>query len=67
MYESKPFPHLRPLSIPNHKGRDMAPGTRNSILNQLEEDADAWEEEIERQERGNGDGNGSGTGGRSAS
>jgi hypothetical protein len=48
MYESEPFPHLRPLSIPNHKGRDMAPGTRNSILNQLEEDADAWEEETER-------------------
>src|SRR5580704_1380007 len=60
MYESEPFPHLRPLSIPNHKGRDMAPGTRNSILNQLEEDADAWEEEIERQERGNGGRNGSG-------
>ena len=60
MYESEPFPQLRALSIPNHKGKDMAPGTRNSILNQLEEDADAWDEAIERQERTNGGGSGSG-------
>lgn len=60
MHESDPFPHLRPLSIPNHKGRDMAKGTRDSILNQLEEDADAWEERIDRQEQGNGGRNRSG-------
>jgi hypothetical protein len=58
MYESEIFPHLRPLSIPNHKGRDMPPGTKNSILNQLEDDVDAWDEALSRQERGNGRGNG---------
>jgi HicA toxin of bacterial toxin-antitoxin, len=46
MYESGAFPHLRPLSIPNHKGRDMPPGTKNSILNQLEDDLDAWDEAL---------------------
>jgi hypothetical protein len=54
MYESDAFPHLRPLSIPNHKGRDMPSGTKNSILTQLEDDLDAWEEALFRQERGNG-------------
>ena len=33
-----------PLSIPYSKGRDLAPGTRNSVLNQLEEDVLVWEE-----------------------
>ena len=35
-----------PLSIPRHGGRDLAPGTRNSILNVLEGDVDAWEEQL---------------------
>ncbi len=55
MYASELFPHLRPLSIPNHKGRDLPLGTKNSILDQLEEDLDAWDEAFSRQERGNGD------------
>ncbi len=58
MYGSDAFPHLRPLSIPNRKGRDLPLGMKNSILNQLEEDLDAWDAALSRQERGNG-GNGS--------
>jgi hypothetical protein len=61
MYESEAFPHLRPLSIPNHKGRDLPTGTKNSILNQLEEDLDAWEAAVSRSERGNGGGSGNGS------
>jgi hypothetical protein len=37
------FPGLRPLSIPRHGGKDLAVGTKNSILNQLEDDLNAWE------------------------
>lgn len=58
MYESEAFPHLRPLSIPNHKGRDLPSGTKNSILNQLEDDLDAWDEALSKRRRGNGSGNG---------
>jgi hypothetical protein len=47
MWESVPFPELRPLSIPDHKGRDMPRGTKNSILDQLEEDLLAWEQRLE--------------------
>lgn len=47
MWESEPFPELRPLSIPDHKGRDMPRGTKNSILDQLEEDLLAWEQRLE--------------------
>ena len=36
-----------PLSIPHHGSRDLAPGTRNSILNVLEADVIAWEERLE--------------------
>src|SRR5262245_43562288 len=35
-----------PMSIPHHGGRDLAPGTRNSILNVLEGDAIVWEERL---------------------
>jgi hypothetical protein len=61
MYANETFPHLRPLSIPSHKGRDMPTGTKNSILNQLEEDLDAWEETLSKRERGNGGGAGNGS------
>jgi hypothetical protein len=50
-YESEEFNDLRPLSIPMHKGKDMAIGTKNSILNQLDDDLMAWEDELTRQER----------------
>lgn len=42
-----------PLSIPHHGGRDLADGTKNSILNQLEDDLLAWEEKLG--DRGDGD------------
>jgi hypothetical protein len=38
---------LPPLAIPDHKGRDIPPGTKSSILNQLEEDLAAWELRVE--------------------
>jgi hypothetical protein len=53
-YDSQAFQHLRPLSIPDHKGRDMPSRTRDSILNQLEDDLEAWNEALSRQRRGNG-------------
>lgn len=46
-YVSEKFPDLRPLSIPNHKGRDLATGTKNSILNQLEDDLLEWEDSLD--------------------
>ncbi len=52
-YESTAF-NLRPLSIPNHKGRDLAPGTRNSILDALDDDLIEWEQWLDEQEREGG-------------
>jgi hypothetical protein len=46
MWESVEFAELYPLAIPDHGGRDLAVGTKNSILDQLEEDILAWEERI---------------------
>lgn len=54
MWISRHF-DLPPLSIPHHGGRDLPVGTRNSILNQLEDDVSAWEEYFE--EVGDGEGN----------
>lgn len=36
------FPVLRPVSIPDHGGKDLAIGTKNAILNQLEDDIAEW-------------------------
>lgn len=44
VWESIPFPYLRPLAIPHHGGRDLAKGTRNSILAQLEDDVSEWDQ-----------------------
>jgi hypothetical protein len=44
---STSFPHLRPVSIPRHGGRDLPPGTRKNILDFLEEDLLAWEEGLQ--------------------
>jgi len=46
-WESNVFDHLPPISIPDHGGRDLTIGTRNSILNQLEDDLLAWDESLE--------------------
>jgi len=50
MWESTEFDHLFPISIPHHGGRDLAPGTRKSILNDLEDDILAWEERLDEEE-----------------
>ncbi len=47
------FADLFPLSIPNHKGRDIPTGTKNSILNQLEDDLAKWEETLDEWENSN--------------
>ncbi len=51
MWESAGF-GLFPLAIPHHGGRDLPVGTKNSILNQLEEDILAWEEELSEEDDG---------------
>jgi hypothetical protein len=45
------FVDLPPLSIPNHKGKDIPTGTKNSVLNQLEDDLERWEEELDEWEK----------------
>ena len=54
MYESKEFDELDALSIPHHGGKDIPPGTSNSILNQLEDDILAWNEKLWKEENSNG-------------
>lgn len=49
MWISEDF-HLMPLAIPHHGGLDFPPGTRNSILNQLDDDICAWEDYLGEQE-----------------
>ncbi len=51
MWESAQF-SLFPLSIPHHGGRDLPVGTKNSILDQLEDDLLAWEEELSEEDDG---------------
>lgn len=46
MWENVQFPRLSALSIPDHGGKDFPPGTRKSILNQLEDDIAAWNEKL---------------------
>lgn len=43
------LPGRPPLSIPHHGGRDIATGTRNSILDFLEDDALALQEILDRE------------------
>jgi len=43
---SRDFPDLRPLTIPKHGGKDLKTGTKNSILNQLEDDISRHEMEL---------------------
>jgi hypothetical protein len=35
---STPFPHARPISIPKHGNKNLKPGTKKNILNDLEND-----------------------------
>jgi hypothetical protein len=51
-WENIQFPGLRPLSIPDHgRGRDLSPRVRKSVLNELEDDIDAWDEKITEDEK----------------
>ncbi len=50
MWESTEFEDLFPLAIPHHGGKDLAPGTKKSILEQLENDVLAWEDRLERED-----------------
>lgn len=51
VWESLDFQHLPALSIPDHGGRDLTPGVLHSILNQLEDDLNSWDERVTQQER----------------
>jgi hypothetical protein len=55
-YESEEFLDLSALTIPMHKGRDIPPGTRDSILDQLDEDLLRWDERLMTIKQTNGDG-----------
>lgn len=49
------FPHLRPLTIPHHGGGgSVATGTKNQILNALDDDLMAWEEKLASEEAQHG-------------
>ena len=52
MWVSTVFDELDALSIPRHGGKDIPPGTKKSILNQLEDDLLAWEERLGKKENG---------------
>ena len=55
LWESVVFPALDDLSIPHHGGRDIPTGTKRSILDQLEEDVAAWEQNLEADEETEGE------------
>ena len=42
--------------MPDHPG-DVPTGTKNNILNQLEEDLEHWEQKLSQDEMDNGDAN----------
>ena len=49
------FPELYPLSIPHHGSHDLNRFTAGSILDQLENDLERWEEAMELEDDGEGD------------
>ena len=49
-WENNTFPELPALTIPHHGGKDLPVGTKNSILNQLEDDFLAWELQLTNEE-----------------
>jgi len=60
MWENTEFGDLYPLSIPSHGSKDLPIGTKNSVLDQLEEnDIAAWEQRmIEESDETDDTGNG---------
>jgi hypothetical protein len=66
MWVNREFPALFPLAIPHHGGKDLPIGTRNSVLDQLEDDVLAWDEALptdDDQKSKNGEDDGTGTDG----
>lgn len=55
VWESQEFSSLFPLAIPHHGGKDLAVGTKNNILDQLEEDVLAYEARLDKEEESAGD------------
>ena len=49
-WESDKSSELRALTIPAHGGKDLSIGTKNSILNQLEDDLNFWDGLLSKQE-----------------
>jgi hypothetical protein len=45
-----------PLAIPHHGGKDLATGTKNSVLDQLEDDVLAWEQKLDDEDDEGGEG-----------
>jgi hypothetical protein len=57
VWESTEFDHLYPVSIPRHGARTVSIGTKNSILDQLEDDIQAWDMRLEDEDDSDGDTN----------
>ena len=55
MWEREEFGNLYALSIPHHGSKDVLVGTKNSILDQLEDDIIAWEVRLDEEESEKGD------------
>ncbi len=49
-WQSLDFPDLRPLTIPDHGSADLSQGVKFSILNQLDDDVNAWDEKLSQEE-----------------
>ena len=48
-WESTEF-NLFPVAIPHHGGKDLTVGTKNNVLDQLEDDLLAWEERLDSEQ-----------------
>lgn len=57
VWENQDLEEVYPLAIPHHGNKDIPPGTRNNILNSLEDDVLGWEEKLsdEDEDEGNGE------------
>jgi hypothetical protein len=54
MWDNIELPGQPVLAIPSHGGKDLSPGVKNSVLDQLEDDILAWEERLLRNGSSNG-------------
>jgi len=50
-YESVAFPDANMITVPDHPGRDIRPGTAANILNQCEEDVFRFQEQLDEEAR----------------